>query len=136
MAGYDQSFCKNFAAASAPLTNLLSPKVPFVWTEMCRPAFDNLRALLATAPVLSAPDFYRPFKLAVDANDAGVGAVLLQDGTSGVEHPVCYFSKKFNSHQKHYSTIEKEALALILVLDHFDVVLCFFQPDPSGLHRP
>ena len=34
---------------------------------------------------------------------------------------MCYFSKKFNLDQKHYSTIEKEALALILALDHFGV---------------
>lgn len=39
---------------------------------------------------------------------------------------------KFNPHQKHYSTIEKEALALILALERFNV--CFFQPDPRGQH--
>ena len=121
MAGYYRSFCKNFATAAAPLTSLLSPKVHFVWTEMCQLAFENLKALLVSAPVLAAPDFNKPFKLAVDASDAGVGAALLQDDSSGVEHPVCYFSRKFDIHQKHYSTIEKEALALISALDHFDV---------------
>lgn len=121
MAGYYRSFCKNFASVAAPLTNLLSPKVSFVWTERCQFAFESLKALLANTPVLAAPDFSRPFRLAVDASDAGVGAVLLQEDSLGVEHPVCYFSKKFNVHQKHYSTIEKEALALILALDHFGV---------------
>ena len=42
---------------------------------------------------------------------------------SGVEHPVGYFSKKFKKHQLHYSTIEKEALALLLALQHFEVYL-------------
>ena len=88
---------------------------------MCQLAFENLKALLVSAPVLAAPDFNKPFKLAVDASDAGVGAALLQDDSSGVEHPVCYFSRKFDIHQKHYSTIEKEALALFSALDHFDV---------------
>lgn len=46
--------------------------------QMCQWAFDNLKALLGTAPVLFAPDFSRPFKLALDTSDAGVGAVLLQ----------------------------------------------------------
>lgn len=32
-----------------------------------------------------------------------------------------YFSKKFNQHQQRYSTIEKEALALILAIQHFEV---------------
>lgn len=118
MAVYYRSFCKNFATVAAPLTNLLSPKVP---KDMCQFAFESLKALLASAPVLAAPAFNRPFKLAIDASDAGVGAVLLQEDPSGVEHPVCYFSKKFNLHPKHYSTIEKEALALILALLHFGV---------------
>jgi len=49
------------------------------------------------------------------------GAVLLQEDDEGVEHPVCYFSKKFNKSQRNYSTIEKECLALVLALQHFEV---------------
>lgn len=89
---------------------------------MCQVAFDSPKALLSTAPVLSAPDFKRPFKLAVDASDVGAGAVLLQDDDDGVEDPLCYFSKKFDVHQQHYSTIEKECFkALILALKHYEV---------------
>jgi hypothetical protein len=100
----------------------------FVWTEQCQSAFEKLKAMLQNAPVLSAPDFNRPFKLAVDASDVA-GAVLLQEGQGGVDHPICYFSRKFNKHQRNYSTIEttsfpgllKEYLALVLALQHFEV---------------
>ena len=57
------------------------------------------------------------------SSDVGVGSVLLQKEDNGVDHPVCYFSKKFNKHQKNYSTIEKECLSLILALQHFEVYL-------------
>ena len=40
-----------------------------------------------------------------------------------IDHPVCYFSKKLNKHQRNYSTIEKECLALILALTHFEVYI-------------
>jgi phospholipid-translocating ATPase len=73
--------------------------------------------LLQSAPVLSAPDFSRPFKLAVDASDIAAGAILLQEDNDGIDHPVAYFSRKFNHHQRNYSTVEKECLAL----QHFDV---------------
>ncbi|KAK0141027.1 Retrovirus-related Pol polyprotein from transposon opus [Merluccius polli] len=43
------------------------------------------------------------------------------NGPDGVEHPVCYFSRKFNTHQRAYSTIEKEALSLVLAIQHFEV---------------
>ena len=70
---------------------------------------------------MTAPDFKSSFKLAVDASDVAAGAVLLQEDEEGVEHPVCYFSKKFNKSQRNYSTIEKECLALVLALQHFEV---------------
>ncbi|KAK7918866.1 hypothetical protein WMY93_010150 [Mugilogobius chulae] len=120
MAGYYRSFC-NFSAVAAPLTNLLSPKTQFKWSPECQHSFDSIKTLLMKAPVLSAPDYDRPFKIAVDASDAGAGAVLLQDGPDHVEHPVSYFSKKFLKHQRAYSTIEKETLALIMALKQFEV---------------
>ena len=46
---------------------------------------------------------------------------MIQESTEGIDHPVCYFSKKFNTSQLKYSTIEKEALALLLALQHFEV---------------
>lgn len=63
----------------------------------------------------------------MDASDVGAGAVLQQEGDqdhdeSGqdgrVLHPVAYMSHKFKAHQKAYSTIEKELLALILALEN------------------
>ena len=34
-----------------------------------------------------------------------------------------YFSMKFDKHQRNYSTIKEECLALILALEHFDAYL-------------
>ncbi len=121
MAGYYRKFCPNFSAITEPLTRLLQKNVKFHWTEQCQFAFEQLKAMLQRAPVLSAPDFTRPFKLAVDASDVAAGGVLLQEDQDGIDHPVCYFSRKFNKNQKNYSTIEKECLALILALQHFNV---------------
>ena len=84
-------------------------------------ALESVKALLTTAPGLAAPNFSVPFSLAVDASDLGAGAVLMQCGSDGVEHHLCFFSRKFNCHQRAYSTIEKEALALVLALQHFEV---------------
>ena len=72
-------------------------------------------------PVLAAPDFTKEFKLAVDASDIVAGAVLLQEDSSGIDHPVCYYSKKFTKSQRNYCTSEKELLALVLALQHFDI---------------
>jgi hypothetical protein len=121
MAGYYRKFCQNFSDVASPLTNLLSKNQKFVWTSQSQEAFEKVKAILTNAPVLAGPDFTKPFKLVVDASDVGAGAVLVQEGKLDVDHPVCYYSKKFNKHQKNYSTVEKEALALLLALQHFEV---------------
>ena len=53
---------------------------------------------------------------------ASMGAVLLQEDANILNHPVCYYSRKFNGHQHNYSTVEKETLALVLSLWGFKSV--------------
>ena len=121
LVGYYRSFCKNFSSVVFPLTELLKGNVKFVWSVDCQQAFENVKALLCTCPVLAAPCFDAPFQIQVDASQVGAGAVLLQEGEEGVLRPVCFFSRKFNSYQSNYSVIEKEALALIWAIQHFEV---------------
>ena len=123
MVGYYRKFCKNFAEITAPLTNLLKKSQSFVWTKECQDAFQLCKSMLSSEPVLRAPNVSKPFTLEVDASDIGAGAILLQEGSVGIMHPVCFYSKKFNKHQQNYSTIEKETLSLILALQHFEVYL-------------
>lgn len=103
------------------MTELLKAGVNFIWSAECQQAFDNVKALLCSAPVLAAPQFNRPFELQVDASQVGAGAMLLQNDEHGDVRPVSFFSRKFNRHQANYSIIEKGALALIWALQHFEV---------------
>ena len=65
MAGYYRKFCKNFSGIAEPLTNLLKKGTKFKWNDKCQDAFDRLKAILKSAPVLLAPDFDKCFKLAL-----------------------------------------------------------------------
>ena len=123
MAGFYRKFCPNFSSVVGPLTNLLQKKVNFSWTKDCDESFKKIKCVLMNTPVLSAPNFDKQFKLTVDASDIGIGAALFQESDDGVDRVVCYFSKKLTKSQKNYSTIEKECLALLLALQHFDVYL-------------
>ena len=123
MAGYYRKFCKNFTLVAEPLTRLLQRIRSFFWDAKCTDAFKKIKGLLMSAPVLMTPNFDKPFMLLVDASDIGPGAVLVQEDRQGVEHPIVYFSQKFNSSQRNYCTSEKEALELVLALQHFDFYL-------------
>lgn len=119
MTGYYRCICKNFSDVASPLTGLLHKAVSFKWSSECQSAFEVLKTLLCSAPVLAAPE--KPFLMEVDASGTGAGAVLLQTDAAGLNHPISFFSKKFHKHQINYSTIQKEAHALILALQHFEV---------------
>ena len=123
MSGYYRKFCKNFSMVAEPLTRLLKKHEVFRWSDDCQSAFEKIKRLLLSVPVLMAPDFAKPFKLMVDTSDIGSGVVLMQEGEDGIDHSVSYFSYKFNAHQKNYSTCEKETLALLLALQHFHIYL-------------
>ena len=123
MTGYYRKFCKNFSSVAAPLTDLLKKEKKYLWDDRCEKAFTKIKTLLLTAPVLVTPDYQKPFKMHVDASDYGAGAVLLQEREQGIDHPISYFSQKFDQHQCNYSTCEKETLALILALRYFDFYL-------------
>ncbi len=88
----------------------------FSWTSDCEDAFQQAKTMLCSSPVLAAPNFERPFKVAVDASGIGSGAVLFQEGDDCFDHPVGYYSKKFNRHELNYSTVEKEGVGLIQAL--------------------
>ena len=123
LAGYYRCFCANFSSVATPLTNLLKAGAKYNWSPECQVAFEKVKRQLCSAPVLAAPQLGKPFQLQTDASNVGAGAVLLQSDGNGFERPVCYFSKKFKQYQLHYSVIEKEALALIWALQHFDVYI-------------
>ena len=56
----------------------------------------------------------------MDASELRVGAILMQEDDHKLEHSIAYFSRKFTNSLRNYCTSEKEALALILALQHFE----------------
>ena len=125
LTGYYRKFVPHFSTLAAPLTDLIKKNAPncVQWTESCEVAFQQLKDHLCSEPVLTSPDFARPFILQTDASDRGVGAVLSQVGGEGDEHPIAYFSRKLLPREEKYSTIEKECLAIKLGIQAFHVYL-------------
>ena len=75
----------------------------------CDVAFQELKSILCSSPVLASPDFSRSFILQTDASERGVGAVLSQCDDDGQKHPFAYFSRKLLPREEHYSTLRKNA---------------------------
>ena len=123
MAGFFRCFCQNFADVVSSLTNLLKKEVKFIWTPGEQEAFEMVKSMLTCEPVLKAPDFSKPFQLAVDASAIAMEAVLMQVDDDGIDHPVFFYSKTLDKHQQNYSVVEKGAFSLLSALQHYNVFL-------------
>ena len=123
LTGYYPKFIpKSVADLLTDLTRKYMPN-QVVWTPECAVAFEKLKSLLCSAPVLQTPNFDKPFIVQTDASERGVGAVLSQLDESGADHPVAYFSRKVLPREERYSTVEKECLAVKLSIQAFRVYL-------------
>ena len=114
LASFYRRYVPNFAAITSPLTDATRKNMPnrIAWGEPQQRAFDKLKSVLTTEPVLHLPDFERQFILAVDASDTGLGAVLMQE-SEGEKCPIIYLSRKLLPREQNYSVVEKECLALV-----------------------
>ena len=113
LASYYCKFIKNFAAMTAPLTDLLK-KDAFTWTELSQQTFALLKEALTHALVLALPNFSKPFVLETDASSTGIGVVLSQDN-----YPIAFFSKKISPLMQKQSAYAREMYAITQAVAKF-----------------
>lgn len=119
MTGWYRRFIPNYANLAAPLTDTLKKSPKFNVNEEAVLAFKFLKNALISAPILSNPDFAKPFYIQCDASTSGVGGVLYQIDNDGNENVLYYYSQKLNSAQKNYSITELECMAAIICVKKF-----------------
>ncbi len=81
---------------------------------------------MCSCPVLTQPDFNKPFFLQTDASAYGVGAILSQEGEHHAVasqkpklHPIAYYSATFTPTEWNYDIYERELLAIMKALTHW-----------------
>ncbi|GJV65342.1 reverse transcriptase domain-containing protein [Tanacetum coccineum] len=91
-AGFYRRFIQDFSKIARPMTYLLEKETPFIFSKECIEAFNILKKKLTEAPILVAPDWDLPFEIMCDASDYAVA---------------------------HYTTMEKELLAVVYAFEKF-----------------
>ena len=71
-------FVPNFATVIYPLSKLMKKNMPWQWTNEQQNAFDKMKHLLTTAPILQQADHSKPFAIKTDASANALGAVMIQ----------------------------------------------------------
>ena len=118
-ASYYRHFIKDFAGIAKQLHRLTEEGDTFRWTDECERAFEKLRHLLTTTPLLAYPDFDRPFILDTDASAVGIGAVLSQIDNTGQERVAAYGSRVLSKAERQYCVTRRELLAVVTFIRQF-----------------
>nr|GEY71437.1 reverse transcriptase domain-containing protein [Tanacetum cinerariifolium] len=92
--------------------NELIPTRHTIFSKDCIDAFETLKKKLTEALILVVPDWNLPFELMCDASNFAISAVLGQRKTKHFQ-PIHYASKTMTEAQTHYTTMEKEMLAIV-----------------------
>ncbi|GJY01780.1 reverse transcriptase domain-containing protein [Tanacetum coccineum] len=100
------------------MTHLFEKNTPFIFSNECIQAFETLKKKLTEAPILIAPDWDFSFELMCDASDFAIGAVLGQRHEK-LFRPIHYASKTMSEAESHYTTTEKEMLAVVYAFKKF-----------------
>ncbi len=81
---------------------------------------------MCSRPVLTQPNFSKPFFLQTDTSAYGVGAILSQEGEHHAVasqkpklHPIAYYSATFTPTERNYDIYERELLAIMKALTHW-----------------
>ena len=82
------------------------------WTDECQVAFDKLKELCMSTPILAYANYKKLFELQTDASDLGLGVVLYQKDDEGHQRVIAYASRSLSNTEKNYPAHKLEFLAL------------------------
>ncbi|XP_077535201.1 uncharacterized protein LOC144147046 [Haemaphysalis longicornis] len=138
LCGYYREYVNNYAEVAEPLTSLTKRGVPnpIPWSSKAERAFEQLKESLCSAAALNTPDPNQPYWLFTDASEVGAGACLAQMGKEGREKPIAFASHRFTPTQTRWSTIEREAFAIIWALKKFDYWVFGAEVNVVSDHNP
>ncbi|XGW05285.1 hypothetical protein V3C99_016006 [Haemonchus contortus] len=142
MASYYRKFCLGFSKQAGCLFNLTSAKAKWAWNQEHERAFEKVKSMICSAPVLAQPDIEaarrgdRPFVICTDASTTGLGAVLSQEGKDGHLHPIFFASKSLSKAERNYHITDLEALAVVFALRRFHMFIYGLPTTVITDHQP
>lgn len=110
LTGYHRRFIRDYGKICKPLTALLK-KQAFHWTPTATEAFEALKRVMTTPPVLALRNFNDQFVIEIDASGVGIGAVLMQHG-----HPIAYLSNALADRNLRLCAYERELIAVVFAV--------------------
>ena len=122
-AQYPAPHVRHFADLTASLQAVKNDK-EIIWTDSMKRDFELTKDAIQRAPYLQFPDYSRPFYIATDVSNVGMGGVLYQPKPEDNEditpnNIVGIYSKKLSSSQVNWATYKKELGSFVYNLRYY-----------------
>ena len=115
MVNYLKKFSPVLSELSEPLRRLCKSGVEWAWESEQQNAFEAIKRVIMTLPVLAYFDKTKKHTIQCDASKKGLGAVLLQESK-----PVMYVSRALTETEQRHSNTERELLAIVFALERLN----------------
>ena len=110
LTGYCRKFVCNYSSLAWPLTQQLK-KYAFHWNSEAEDAFQKLKDVMISLPVLALPNFSQEFVIEMDASGLGLGAVLMQHDRS-----IAFYCQKLSTVSRTKSVYERELMTIVFAV--------------------
>jgi len=117
LANYYRRFIKGFARVARPMNILTRKDIKWRWEGEEQTAFDKLKRIFMTRPVLAAPDLDKEFRVEADTSNYATGGVLSMKCSNGLWRLVAFISKSLSDTERNYEIHDKEMLAIVRCLE-------------------
>ena len=127
--GFFRKFIRNYSTVTAPMTDLLKqaekkPKKLFIFTREAQQAFEELKRMFSSPPVVRHFDPEKEILIITDASKWGRGAILLQPAENMEPtrrrrdwQPVAFISQKFDQTQQNWKIHDQELGAIVFAFE-------------------
>ena len=116
-ANFYRRFIKDFSSLARPLHDLTKKDVPWQWNQEQQRAFNSIKDMFCSEPILKVYNPELPTRVECDASGFATGGILSQKHDDGLWHPVAYRSQSMSKEERNYEIYDREMLGLIRALE-------------------
>ena len=117
LTNYYRRFIKDFAQVARPINMLMRKDVKWQWGVEQQKAFDKLKRVFTTKPVLAVLDLDKEFRVEADVSNYATEGVLSMKCSDEMWRPVTFISKSLSDTERNYKIHDKEILAVVRCLE-------------------
>jgi len=117
LANYYRRFIKDFVKVARPMNMLTRKDMKLWWGEEQEQAFNEIKRIFMTRPVLAAPDLDKEFRVEVDASNYTTRGVLSMKCLDELWRPVAFILKSLSDTKRNYEIYDKKMLAVVRGLE-------------------